>query len=53
MVGDSLTDTAFAKNGGIFCVGVAKSQNNKRVLAENADVVLDDVSQIFEVMEQL
>ena len=53
MVGDTLTDTAFAKNGGIFCVGVAKSQNNKRVLAENADVVLDDVSQIFEVMEQL
>lgn len=51
MVGDTLTDTAFAKNGGIFCIGTAKSERNKRVLSGNADIVLDDVSHIFEILD--
>lgn len=51
MVGDTLTDTAFAKNGGIFCVGVAKSERSKNVLKNSADVVIDDVSHIFEVFD--
>ena len=51
MVGDTLTDTSFAKNGGIFCVGVAKAARNKGVLSGNADIVLDDVSHIFEILD--
>ena len=51
MVGDTLTDTRFAKNGGIKVIGVAQNDENKRILEMEADVVIPDISYIFEVIE--
>lgn len=51
MVGDTLTDTRFAKNGGIRVIGVAKSDRNKRILEREADVVIPDISHLLDVLE--
>jgi len=51
MVGDTLTDIDFAKNGGIKVIGVAKSDANKKVLTGKANVIIPDISHIFEVLE--
>lgn len=51
MVGDTLTDTTFAKNCGIEAIGVAKNDANRKILAEQADKVIPDLSYIFEVLE--
>ena len=51
MVGDTYADIEFAKNAGIPVVGVAKAECNRRILAEQADAVLPDVSHIFEVLD--
>lgn len=52
MVGDTLTDMRFAKNGGIKAVGIAKSERNKRILEDTADAVIPDISYIFDVLDQ-
>lgn len=44
MVGDTFSDIRFAKNAGVFAVGVAKNEENRLLLAKEADVVLPDVS---------
>ena len=51
MVGDSLTDVNFAKNGCIKFVGVAKGQLNTAFLSAYADTVLPDVSHLSSVLE--
>ena len=51
MVGDSLTDVEFAKNGGIKSIGVAKGEKNKAFLTGKADVVLPDVSYVLGEIE--
>lgn len=51
MVGDTLTDIQFARNGGIKVVGVAKSEGNKSFLEGKADSVIPDISYIFDVIE--
>lgn len=51
MVGDTLTDTTFAKNGGIEAIGVAKCDANRKILAGQIDKVISDLSYIFEVLE--
>jgi len=51
MVGDTLTDMNFAKNAGVKAIGVAKSIENKNILMPHADAVLDDISQILEVID--
>lgn len=51
MVGDTLTDVCFARNGGIKVIGVAKSDDNRSILEKEADVVITDISYIFEVIE--
>lgn len=50
MVGDSLTDVTFAKNGGVFAVGVAKTKENAMFLTGKADVVVHDISLLKEVL---
>ena len=50
MVGDTLTDALFAKNGGIRFIGVAKCEENRSILAEKTDVVIREVSQILSVI---
>ncbi len=52
MVGDTPCDIEFAKNGGALAVGVAKERRDKEILKQQADVVLDDVSQIFNVLNK-
>ena len=51
MVGDTLTDMSFAKNAGVKAVGVAKSIENKNILMPYADAVIDDISQILDVID--
>ena len=51
MVGDTLTDMNFAKNAGVKAVGVAKSIGNKNILMPYADAVIDDISQILDVID--
>ncbi len=46
MVGDTLTDMNFAKNGGIKAIGVAKNETNKNILLTMTDKVVEDISKI-------
>jgi phosphoglycolate phosphatase len=48
MVGDTLTDVAFAKNTGISMIAVAKRKENRDLLLKHTDVVLPDVSYLEE-----
>ncbi|MBQ7348718.1 MAG: HAD-IA family hydrolase, partial [Clostridia bacterium] len=50
MVGDSLTDVNFAKNGGVKFVGVAKGEKNTAFLSAHADTVLPDISHLSSVL---
>ncbi|MBQ7901234.1 MAG: HAD family hydrolase [Clostridia bacterium] len=53
MVGDTVTDMNFAKNGGIKAIGVAKNENNKAILIENhAYIVIPDISYVFDVLKE-
>lgn len=51
MVGDTMTDMNFAKNGGIKAIGVAKNENNKAILKNHAYTVIPDISYIFDVLK--
>ena len=51
MVGDTVTDITFAKNAGIAVIGVAKTEQNKQILAKGADAVINDLSHIFELLD--
>lgn len=53
MVGDTMTDMKFAKNAGITAVGVAKTDQNKVILAPFADVVVTSLAQLAEVLGNL
>lgn len=50
MVGDTLTDVEFAHNGGIRMIGIAKGKRNKLALQSKTDIVLSDISHIFELI---
>lgn len=51
MVGDTLNDVRFAKNMGIKVFCVAKSDKNRKVLEEYADLVMHDISCIFDCIK--
>ena len=51
MVGDSLTDVLFAKNAGVMSIGVAKTKGNVEFLTGKADIVVPDISFVFEVIK--
>ena len=50
MVGDTLTDTEFAKNANIKCVGLAKTEQAKSLLQGNATIVVSDLSLLTEII---
>ncbi len=50
MVGDTLTDMSFAKNGGIRSVGLAKTEENKAILLKKTDTVIYDISYLKDVI---
>lgn len=51
MVGDTMTDIRFARNAGIFVVGVGTTAKNRQHLAEYADAVIENVSYIFDFIK--
>ena len=51
MVGDTMTDVAFAKNAGIRMVGIAKSERNRAVLAPHVCAVINDPSELPSLLE--
>ena len=51
MVGDTLNDVRFANNLGIKVFCVAKSAKNRRILEEYADLVMQDISCIFDYLK--
>lgn len=53
MVGDTLTDMMFAKNSGVKGVAVAKKDENKRLLQNQCYALINDISEIFDVIERV
>ena len=54
MVGDTETDILFAKNAGVFSVGVGRKEKNREYLANiGADVIMLDVSGIPSLIDTL
>ena len=52
MVGDTMTDMRFAKNAGIFSVGLARNEQNYAVLAPHAGAVISAMTQLTAALEQ-
>ena len=50
MVGDTMTDVKFAKNAGIYMIGLAKSEENKNILLSGADTVIDSLSNLADII---
>ena len=53
MVGDTLTDMNFAKNGGIKAIGVAKNERDKKIIEKGAAAVVNDVSYLAGALDRL
>ncbi len=51
MVGDTETDTEFAENGSVKCIGIASDEADKAVLSRSAFCVIDNISQLSTVLE--
>lgn len=51
MVGDTLTDVRFGKNGGIRVIGVGANERNRSILKREADAVIQDLSELLHVLE--
>lgn len=50
MVGDSISDMIFAKNGGIRGIGVAETASNRDILLTYTDTVIPDISHLWKVL---
>jgi len=50
MVGDTMTDVRFARNAGIRIIGVGAREENRRRLSGHADVVVPDISHVYDVL---
>ena len=53
MVGDTLNDVRFAENSGISVVGVAKAPQNRAILKEHIELVVDNISYIPEIVSKI
>lgn len=51
MVGDTMTDIAFAKNAGIPSVILAKDEKSEAALSPYADIIIKDLSSILDIVE--
>lgn len=51
MVGDTLTDVAFARNAGIPVISVAKTEVNRQILRPETDLLVHDVSALLDVVD--
>jgi len=50
MVGDTMNDIRFARNGGIRVIAVAKTEENRAYLAAEADEVVEDISGVADIL---
>lgn len=50
MIGDTINDVNFAKNAGIAVIGVAKTHQNRALLAPYADTVISDLSCLPDIL---
>lgn len=53
VVGDTLTDVAFAQNAGVGIIGVGKRSENRALLQKHIGIVLPDVSYLEERLAEL
>lgn len=51
MVGDTMIDMDFAKNGNIRAVGIAKDEESRQILSEATDTIIPDISRLFDVLD--
>ncbi|MBP3572408.1 MAG: HAD family hydrolase [Clostridia bacterium] len=51
MVGDTMTDVRFAKNGGITAVSLAPTPEKKALLAPHTDIIIDAISELTELIK--
>ena len=51
MVGDTMNDICFARNGGIKVISLADRENHRRFLEPYADVVLSELSALVNILE--
>jgi phosphoglycolate phosphatase len=51
MVGDTMTDVRFAKNGGITAVSLAPAPEKKALLAPHTDVIINAISELTELVK--
>ncbi len=52
MVGDTLNDVNFAKNGGALAIAVAKKQQDEEIVKKYADITLKDISYVERALKQ-
>ncbi len=52
MVGDTVNDVNFAKNGSVKMIGVAKGEKNRERFLKQTDIVLPDISYILEYIKE-
>lgn len=50
MVGDTMTDVEFARNAGVYMIGVAKEEKNKETLRPVVDCVTEDISGVYGII---
>ena len=50
MVGDTMTDVEFSRNAGLSMVGVAKTEENRKLLLKHIEKVVPDVSYLPELI---
>ncbi len=53
MVGDTIIDAQFAKNGGVKLCSIAKNEKNRKTLEPMADFILHDISGIPAILDAM
>lgn len=51
VVGDTITDVLFARNANVKMIGVANSEKNKRFLKKETEIVVNDISELLNILE--
>jgi len=51
MVGDTMTDIAFARNAGLIAIGVANQEKTRALLTPCADAMIGDLWELLEILE--
>ena len=52
MVGDTINDVNFAKNGSVKMIGVAKGEKNRERFLKQTEIVLPDISYILDYLKE-